>query len=269
MRAYRLLVACNTGSVMVWVNDPLKKSRSQCGAVACNRSQISPEWYRSGTYPDQPEQAAEYEVSVSSLVGLRPPPKIRKGYVFVIRTTSVAQLCNSHFWLYLTTIPPFNVKPQPFLVPEELLLRKLNRRDEVAFQWLYDQYAHVLYGVILTGLGQAALASRVLEEVFVSAWADFDQFNPRKTRLLTWLLTRARAEVAATLAKTTLLPVKSTIDYEVIDNPITPEQRTLLDAIYFRGQTVTQLAKTSQQSERTVQHRLRTALQELKFLFSQ
>ncbi|MBO0947425.1 RNA polymerase sigma factor [Fibrella forsythiae] len=161
------------------------------------------------------------------------------------------------------------MKSQSFLVSEEILLRKLNRRDELAFQWLYDQYAHVLYGVILTSVRHPATASRVVEDVFVKAWADFDQYNPRKTRLLTWLLSRVRTEVAATLAKTVPPFANSTIDYEVIDNPITEEQRTLLDAVYFRGQTISQLADVSQQPEHTLQHRLRTVLQELKSLFSQ
>lgn len=161
------------------------------------------------------------------------------------------------------------MKSQPFLVSEELLLRKLNRRDELAFQWLYDQYAHVLYGVILTSVRQPVMANRVLEEVFVKAWSDFDQYNPRKTRLFTWLLSRARSEIAATLAKTIPYSGKTTIDYEVVDNPIEQEQRILLDAVYFRGQSVTQLAEVSQQPERTLQQRLRTVLQELKSLFSQ
>ena len=161
------------------------------------------------------------------------------------------------------------MKSQPFLVPEEVLLRKLDRRDEMAFQWLYDQYAHVLYGVILASVGQPELASRILEDVFVKAWSDFDQFNPRKTRLLTWLLSRARAEVTATLARVAPVTSKSTLEYKVVDNPITEEQRTLLDAVYFRGQSVSQLAQFGQQSERTVRHRLRDVLQELKFLFSQ
>lgn len=161
------------------------------------------------------------------------------------------------------------MKAQPYLVSEELLLRKLNRRDEVAFQWLYDQYAHVLYGFILTSVGQPQLASQVVEDVFVHAWADFDQYNPRKTRLLTWLLSRARAEVATALAKTATPLSQSSIDYELVDNPITQEQRTLLDAVYFRSQSVSQLALASRQPESTVQRRLRDVLQELKSLFSQ
>ncbi|ARK12048.1 RNA polymerase sigma factor [Fibrivirga algicola] len=160
------------------------------------------------------------------------------------------------------------MKTQAFLVPEDLLLRKLSRRDEVAFQWLYDQYAHVLYGVILTSLGEPA-ATQVVEDVFVKAWTEFDQFNPRKTRLLTWLLNRARAEIAATLARREPTADVSTIDYEVIDNPITEEQRTLINAVYFRGESVSQLAESGQETEHSLLNRLRTVLQELKFLFSQ
>lgn len=161
------------------------------------------------------------------------------------------------------------MKYQSYLVPEEILLRKLNRRDELAFQWLYDQYAHVLYGVVLSSVTQPALASRVVEEIFVKAWADFDQYHPHKTTLLTWLLNRARAEVAATLAKMGPAAPKSIIDNKPVDNPISEEQRILLDAVYFQGQSVRQLADVSQQPERSLQHRLRDVLQELKSVFSQ
>ncbi|WP_375445523.1 RNA polymerase sigma factor [uncultured Fibrella sp.] len=161
------------------------------------------------------------------------------------------------------------MKSPSYLVPEEILLRKLTRRDELAFQWLYDQYAHVLYGVVLSSVSQPAVASRIVEEIFVKAWADFDQYNPRKTRLLTWLLNRARAEVAASLAKMTPTSPKSIADNKIVDNPIAEEQRTLLDAVYFRGQSVRQLADISQQPEPTLQHRLRDVLQELKSLFTQ
>jgi DNA-directed RNA polymerase specialized sigma24 family protein len=156
------------------------------------------------------------------------------------------------------------VKLDSYLVPEDLLLQRLANRDEQAFEWLYDQYAHVLYGVVLTSLGQPAVAQQVVEEVFVNAWHDLDQFNPKKTHLLSWLLTRARQEALR------VMPQSRPADLHVnkageVDNLISPEHRTLLDAVYFRGQGL----NTPQPIEPTLRRQLRLILQELKLVFSQ
>ena len=161
------------------------------------------------------------------------------------------------------------MKSQPYLVPEEILLRKLTKRDETAFQWLYDQYAHVLYGVVLTSVSQPALASQIVEEVFVKAWADFDQYNPRRVRLLTWLLNRARAETAGCERPAKPHPSTEVISHEEVGNLIGEEQRILLNSVYFGGQTIAQPVGTDEQTDHTLRHRLRAALQELKSVFSQ
>lgn len=159
------------------------------------------------------------------------------------------------------------MKPQAYLVPEDQLLRRLNKRDEQAFQWLYDQYAHVLYGVVLTSVRLPDVAKQVVEEVFVKAWSEFDQYNPRTTRLLTWLLTRARQEALRAMPNS--LPDQlPQIDYEDLGNLISEEHRTLLDAVYFRGQTTESVAETNG-TERTLRGRLRVVLQELKLVFTQ
>jgi DNA-directed RNA polymerase specialized sigma24 family protein len=156
------------------------------------------------------------------------------------------------------------VKLDSYLVPEDLLLRRLSKRDEQAFQWLYDQYAHVLYGVVLTSVRLPEVAQQVVENVFVKAWNEFDQFNPQKTHLLTWLLTYARQEALRAMPKTlpTDLPP---IDYDVPDNLISKEHRILLDAVYFRGQG----SVATQSVEPGLRGQLRTILQELKLVFTQ
>ena len=165
------------------------------------------------------------------------------------------------------------MKPQPFLVSEEILLRKLTKRDEQAFYWLYDQYAHVLYGVVLASVGQPNLASQLVEDIFVKAWADFDQYNPHNVRLLTWLLNRTRAEM------TLIAPVAATGSASAlrssggVGNLIGEEQRNLLDSVYFGRLTPAELANGNAHpatgDEPTLRHRLRVALQELKTAFTQ
>ena len=163
------------------------------------------------------------------------------------------------------------MKQPPFLVPESALLRKLDNRDEQAFQWLYDQYSHVIYGVALTALRNPQRAAQTMEDVFVAAWQDFDQYDSRKSRLLSWLLTRTRLAVCLALTTTdgTEPQTRPPIESEVSTNLINEEQRILLDAIYLQGQSISKIALVSQQSESNLHHHLRTILQKLTFVFSQ
>lgn len=160
------------------------------------------------------------------------------------------------------------MKSQQYLVPEEQLLRRLNKRDEQAFQWLYDQYAHVLYGVVLTSVRLPDVAKQVVEDVFVRAWHEFDQFNPRKMRLLTWLLSRARQEALRAIPQN-LPSLPPQPDSEGLGNLIREEHRILLDAVYFRGQTGNELTGENSGTTNSLRERLRVILQELKLVFTQ
>ena len=161
------------------------------------------------------------------------------------------------------------MKQPLFLVPESQLLPKLARRDEQAFLWLYDQYAHVLYGVVLTIVEQPNMAAQIVEDVFVEAWADFDSYSPRRSSLMTWLLTRARTAAYAVLTPQTKSSVaKNSQDSTDVDNLLATEHRTLLYTMYFRGQTAEQVAQSVQVPMEGLRKLVQATLQELKHVFS-
>jgi Sigma-70 region 2 len=161
------------------------------------------------------------------------------------------------------------VKQPLFLVPESQLLPKLAKRDEQAFQWLYDQYAHVLYGVILTIVGQPDRAASVVEDVFVDAWADFDAFLPRQGSLLTWLLNRARHAAHCSIEpQRDTSSAENSQDYTEVDNLMAHEHRILLYNMYFCGHTADQIAESAQLPPQGLRKLMQTTLQELKQVFS-
>lgn len=161
------------------------------------------------------------------------------------------------------------MKQPLFLVPESQLLPKLAKRDEQAFQWLYDQYAHVLYGVVLTVVVRPNLAADVVEDVFVAAWTDFDAFVPRHGSLLTWLLNRARRAAYYSIeTQTGTNTLKNSQDYTEVDNLMASEHRILLYDMYFRGHTADQVAQSAQLPPQGLRKLLQTTLQELKHVFS-
>ncbi len=161
------------------------------------------------------------------------------------------------------------VKQPLFLVPESQLLLKLAKRDDQAFQWLYDQYAHVLYGVVLTIVEQPNLAANIVEDVFVAAWADFDAYVPRHSSLLTWLLNRARQAAHYSIEpRIGVSSAKNSQDSTEVDNLMAHENRILLYNMYFNGHTADQIAESAQLPPQGLRKLLRTTLQELKQVFS-
>ncbi|MBO0929775.1 sigma factor [Fibrella aquatilis] len=174
---------------------------------------------------------------------------------------------------YCAVVPLFvtthSVKQPLFLVPESQLLQKLAKRDEQAFQWLYDQYAYVLYGVVLVIVEKPNTAAQVVEDVFVAAWADFDTYVPRQGSFLTWLLNRARLAAHASInqQEADQLPGNSKDSTEV-DNLMADEHRILLHKLYFCGQTADQLAASIQLPPQKLRRLLQATLQELKHVFS-
>lgn len=86
--------------------------------------------------------------------------------------------------------------------------------------------------------------------------------------MLTWLLRRARQEALRAMPKN--LPGRPPeVDSEVVENLINPEQRTLLDAVYFRGQLTDELTGDKSGIDTNLRERLRVVLQELKLVFTQ
>ena len=161
------------------------------------------------------------------------------------------------------------MKQPLFLVPESQLLQKLAKRDEQAFQWLYDQYAHVIYGVVLVIVERPNTAAQVVEDVFVAAWADFDTYIPRQGSFLTWLLNRARRAAHSHLVEQDEQAfTKNSPDSTEVDNLMTDEHRILLHNLYFCGQTTDQVAQSVQLPPQGLRKLLQTALQELKHVFS-
>ena len=84
------------------------------------------------------------------------------------------------------------MKRQSSLVSESVLIEKLTRRDQQAFQWLYDQYSPALYGVVLRIVRDEDQAADLLQDIFVKIWKNLDAYDASKGRLFTWMLNVAR-----------------------------------------------------------------------------
>ncbi|AQG78402.1 RNA polymerase sigma factor [Spirosoma montaniterrae] len=182
------------------------------------------------------------------------------------------------------------MKRQSSLVSESVLIEKLNRRDQQAFQWLYDQYSPALYGVVLRIVRDEDQAQDLLQDIFVKIWKNLDSYDAAKGRLFTWMLNVARNTAIDSLRArksqpfgairtdeenvhivdrqhNTEQPNPEHIGIQEIVSQLRPERKQLIDLVYFAGYTHEEAAEELNLPLGTVKTRIRAALQELKQLF--
>lgn len=185
-------------------------------------------------------------------------------------------------------------RSQPF-VSEEVLVAKLTQRDQKAFHWLYDQYSPALYGVVLKIVRDDELAQDLVQDIFIKIWKNLDSYDSDKGRLFTWLLNIARntaidslrskrsSQQAGTVGAIhpdsdsvhiidrqhhTNQPSTDTIGMRQLVEQLRPERKQLIDLVYFEGYTHEEAAEALNLPIGTVKTRVRSALQELKKIFT-
>lgn len=169
---------------------------------------------------------------------------------------------------------------------ESELVALLRKKDNQAFNYLYEHYSGALYGVIKQIVADAELSNDVLQETFVNIWRRIDTYDETKGRLFTWILNIARN---AAIDKTRSRSFQQTqlqipLDGETVQTAVRPgiddyglkkvilklkdEQRLLIDLSYFQGYTHEQIATALHIPLGTVKTRIRSALTQLRALLS-
>lgn len=171
---------------------------------------------------------------------------------------------------------------------QEQLVDQLRKKDRAALSYLYDHYADAIYGVVQRIVGQNDVAEEVLQDAFMRYWEKIDQFDADKGRLFTWMLRIAR-NLALDKLRSKGMKQQSKSDSisdnvgildsklytETVTDPIglesalkdlNEEQRFVVDKLYFRGYTQSELAKEYNIPLGTVKTRLRAAMVRLRKL---
>lgn len=175
------------------------------------------------------------------------------------------------------------------LTEEELVLA-LRNREKIAADALYDMYSGSLFGVISRIIADTSVAEDVLQETFIKIWNSFSGYSAEKGRLFTWMVNIARNlaidkirskdfknqnknhelennvtfidEQRNTVYKPELLGVKELVD------KLKPEQKIILDLVYFKGYTHVEAAEELDVPLGTVKTRLRMAIIQLRRYFN-
>ncbi|EHQ28504.1 RNA polymerase sigma factor [Mucilaginibacter paludis] len=181
-------------------------------------------------------------------------------------------------------------KKRKISLSEEDLILALRNREKIAVEALYDMYSSSLLGVISRIVVDTAIAEDVLQETFIKIWNSFQSYSTEKGRLFTWMVNVARnlsidkvrskdfknqnknqeLEINVTLIdeqrntayKPELLGVKDLVE------KLKPEQKSILDLIYFKGYTHVEVAEELGVPLGTVKTRLRMAITQLRTYFN-
>lgn len=173
---------------------------------------------------------------------------------------------------------------------EDELIVALRNREKIAAEALYDMYSASLYGVISRIVTDTATAEDVLQDTFVKIWNSFASYSADKGRLFTWMVNIARNlaidkirskdfknqnknqelennviaidEQRNTVYKPELMGIKDLVD------TLKPEQKSILDLVYFKGYTHVEAADELGVPLGTIKTRLRTAIGQLRKFFN-
>lgn len=180
--------------------------------------------------------------------------------------------------------------PPSISYSEEELVALLKQQSRDAFNYLYQHYSAVLYGVVLRVINDEQTAQDVLQEVFVKIWNNIASFNAEKGRIYTWMINIARnAAIDKLRSKGEIMKSKIHTGEDVVYNVqkglkteqqtdaiglremvngLKPEYYTIVQLAYFKGYTLDEISKTLDIPLGTVKTRMRHAIQLLREKFS-
>lgn len=170
------------------------------------------------------------------------------------------------------------------------LARRLADRDPDAFEELYRRYGPAAYGVALRVLRQPALAQEVVHESFMAVWTAPEAYDPARGTFRAFFLSlvhhRAvdvvrreerlrereqrvnRAPVPdedlseAVVEEAELADRRREVREALLELP--PEQREVLDLMYFKGWTQSRIARETGIPLGTVKTRALAAMRKLR-----
>jgi RNA polymerase sigma factor (sigma-70 family) len=182
------------------------------------------------------------------------------------------------------------IKKRKISLSEEELITALRQQEKIAAEALYDMYSSSLFGVIIRIVQNNEMAEDLLQETFVKIWNSFSSYSPDKGRLYTWMVNIARnLSIDKIRSKdyknqsknhelelnVTSIDVSRNIAYQPellgvkdLVNKLRPEQKVILDLVYFKGYTHLEAADELSIPLGTIKTRLRMAIIQLRKYFN-
>ena len=182
----------------------------------------------------------------------------------------------SSFW--------FNLLVENRLVMEIIVvIDLLKQRDEKALAFLYDQYAPVLFGIIIRIVKSEQISEEVLQQTFLKIWEKIDTYDPNKATLFTWMsriarntaIDQRRSKDFSKHEKTDSMDryvdnnvsqtfTTATLDIERLTKDVDDKYKIVLNHVYLMGYSHSQTSEKLGIPIGTVKSRIRKAILELR-----
>ncbi|HIC31034.1 MAG TPA: sigma-70 family RNA polymerase sigma factor [Flavobacteriaceae bacterium] len=168
----------------------------------------------------------------------------------------------------------------------EFLVSQFQKKDEKAFEKLYNMYNQSIHGVIYNIVKDHELAEEVMQDVFIKAWEKADTYNSTKGRFFTWILNISRnAAIDKTRSKAFKKSSKNlNSDYfvDIIHSSDNLGSKTdaigikkfvdklaekcvkIIELLYFKGYTQKEASEELDMPIGTIKTRNRNCIQELR-----
>ena len=172
--------------------------------------------------------------------------------------------------------------------PDYRLMRRVALGEEEAVAELYDRFGPLVFKLSRQFLTNTAESEDAVQEIFVRLWKTADRFDPRKAKLVTWVMLITRRHLIDRIRKKTVRPKNQELreDHGEIatDVPLPskiwleernqmllqqlqtlPElQRTVIERAYFQGFTLREVSRQLDAPLGTVKSALSRGLLQLR-----
>lgn len=168
----------------------------------------------------------------------------------------------------------------------ELLITKFQRKDQKAFEELYNMYGDSMQGVIYNIVRDTNIAEEIMQDVFIKAWNNSASYSPEKGRFFTWILNIARnAAIDKTRSKAfknsqknlnaeyfvDIIPTSESLDDQTdaigikqFVSKLAKKCIEVIELLYFKGYTQQEASEELNMPIGTVKTRNRNCLKELR-----
>ena len=173
---------------------------------------------------------------------------------------------------------------QTFLSEEDLVAR-LGTKSKDALEYIYDHYSASLYGIILKIVVREEIAQEVLQDTFIKIWNKIDTYDNQKGRLFTWMLNIARNLAIDRIRSKEYSQFNKTnsgfqnvsmvdenqgdtkidgIGMDKVLDQLPHEQKLLIEMMYFKGFSQSEISKELDMPLGTIKTRVRSAMTKLR-----
>jgi len=164
---------------------------------------------------------------------------------------------------------------------------RLKSGDQSSFSELYDRYSGALNGIVSRIVLDSEASQDVLQDTFIKIWKNIERYDGSKGSLFTWMLNIARNTSIDSLRK---LKKEGKTEIQNLENSVgvigavqqninsiglnklveklQPEQRLMIEYIYFKGYTHQEVSDELDMPLGTVKTRTRLAMRELRKWFT-